>query len=225
MKQRSVSFFVGLLMFVGVVSMACNAVTGAPAEPTTLPVSSPTQAPVKPTQEIFKPTQEISKPTLAPTAIASVPPSNGGLVTFVDQNNHYQMQVPSDWKHEQFSGENYYIDQFESPDEQALIENIAYDDGTPFTGSQNGQFALQLLNRFYSNTGQTGDIRVSDDTIMNDGSERLTWTSRSGGYSGISFFEIRNRTTFLMITIEWMNSSKDQYFDLLSEVIESYVVP
>ena len=82
-----------------------------------------------------------------------------------------------------------------------------------------------MLHQFYSDTGEEGDIRVSDDSIQKDGSERLTWESKGGDYSGISFFEVRDRTAFLMFTVWWDNDYEDQYLDLLNSVIESYRVP
>ena len=163
------------------------------------------------------------QPTSAPQ-----PPSNnsGGLITFTDENNLYQIQVPSDWVYKQVTGDNYYIDQFKSPDGQALIENIVYDDGTTFNGGQKGTFALQLLYRFYSATGENKDITITGDQLQDDGSERLTWYSESGDYSGASYFETREgRTTFLMFTIEWMNDAEDLYLDTLNAVVKSYVIP
>lgn len=154
--------------------------------------------------------------------------TGGGYTTFTDQNKYYQIDVPSGWTHSQTTDKQnnyYYIDTFDSPDKNALIENIAYDDGKAFNGSDNGRFALYLLNTFYSKTGKEGDIRVSDDSIQQDGSERLTWTSKGGNYSGISYFEVRNNTTFLMFTVEWGNDYKDQYFDTLDHVVSSYATP
>ena len=120
----------------------------------------------------------------------------------------------------------HYIDTFKSPDEGAVIENIVYDDGTAFTGNQKAKFSLYLLNTFYSSTGKEGDIKVSDDSIMKDGSERLTWTSKGGGYSGLSFLEVRNNgTTFLFFTVDWGNDVQDTYIDTLNYVIESYKIP
>jgi hypothetical protein len=213
MKSRGFVVLFSLMAFLLAVSLACNFGADTPTAPTPIQPNQPNQPILKPTD--VPPTQQLS----------ATPTQAGGLKTFTDENNLYSIQVPSDWVYKQVTGDHYYIDQFKSPDEQALVENIRYDDGTPFTGSQNGRFALDLLNRFYSNTGETGDIRVSSDQLMPDGSERLEWTSKSGGYSGASYFEIRNKTTFLMITIEWMNSAKDQYHATLNAVIESYRLP
>ena len=67
---------------------------------------------------------------------------------------------------------------------------------------------------------------MSDDSIMKDGSERLTWTSKGGGYSGLSFLEVRgNGTTFLFFTVDWGNDVQDTYIDTLNYVIESYTIP
>jgi hypothetical protein len=212
MKYRSFVFlfsFVALILMVGV---ACLDTT-----PTPQPQQPPsTQAPA----------------TQAP---ATQPPSNSGnttssdqLTTFTDKNKYYQIDVPADWKYEQTvdkTNHYYYIDSFTSSDGNAVIESIVYDDGTAFRGSDESKFGLYLLNTFYSKTGKEGDIKVTEEKVQSDGSDRLTWYSKAGDYSGISFLEIRNRTTFLMFTIDWGNAAKDTYFDTLDKVVSSYRVP
>jgi hypothetical protein len=117
------------------------------------------------------------------------------------------------------------MDTFTSPDGNAVIQNIAYDDGTPISGSTNAQFALNLLDKYFSTNGQTGSITISDTNMENDGSERLSWSSASMDASGISFIEVRNQTTFLIFTVEWKNNYKSQYFNILDQVTASYTVP
>lgn len=215
MKNKGFVVLFSFAAFVMIVGLACS--FGArPAQPSAEPPV------VNPTQEQAQP-----QPTTEPEQPTQPPADSGGLKTFTDQNNLYTIQVPSDWTYNQVTGDNYYIDQFKSPDELALVENIVYNDGEQFVGSQHGKFALDLLNRFYSNTGAVGDIRVTGDQIQPDGSERLEWTSKSGGYSGFSYFEVRKPAllNFLMITIEWSNSAEGQYLETLSAIIESYSIP
>ncbi|MFZ1040454.1 MAG: hypothetical protein WCA79_04320 [Anaerolineales bacterium] len=157
------------------------------------------------------------------TPTPAIPASN--LTTFTDQNKYYQIQLPKDWKHDQSSGSHYYMDTFTSPDGNAAIQNIAYDDGTPISGSTNAQFALNLLDKYFSANGQTGSITISDTNMEDDGSERLSWASASTDASGISFIEVRNQTTFLIFTVEWKNKYKSQYFNILDQVTASYTVP
>lgn len=203
-----------LIFLLLAVSLACSA------------GSAPAPA-VTPIQQNQQPQQNLPDPSPVPPVVTEPPANNsGGLKTFTDQNNLYQIQVPSDWVYKQSSGENYYIDQFKSPDEKALVENIVYDDGTTFDGGQKGKFALQLIYQFYSATGSNKDITITGDQLQDDGSERLTWYSESGGYSGASYFETRaGRTTFLMFTIEWLDDAKDLYFDTLNQIVESYAIP
>lgn len=165
-----------------------------------------------------------SPPTLQPSSTTTA----NSLTTFVDQNKFYQIDVPADWSYVQLvDGKDnyYYIDRFASPDGKALIENITYDDGRAFKGNQLGKFALRLLNTFYSDTGEEGDIRIGGDSIVEDGRERLTWTSKNGGYSGLSFLDRRGDTTFLMLTVKWVNEAEAPYYDLLSDVAASYRIP
>lgn len=163
----------------------------------------------------------VSCTSITPTP--AIPASN--LTMFTDQNKYYQIQLPKDWKHDPSSGSHYYMDTFISPDGNAVIQNIAYDDGTPISGSTNAQFALNLLDKYFSTNGQTGSITISDTNMENDGSERLSWSSASMDASGISFIEVRNQTTFLVFTVEWKNNYKSQYFNILDQVTASYTVP
>jgi hypothetical protein len=226
-NRRSVFFpFLALLVFVISVGCLCTGLTNKVTE-TEVPAQPPTEAPVQLPPTKVPPTEVPA--TEAPVTEAPVSNnSSGGWTTFTDENGFYAIDVPSDWEYSHTvddESNNYYIDTFSSPDGGAVIENIVYNDGTPFTSGQNGQFALQILNQLYSKTGREGDIRVSDDRIMKDGSERLTWTSKEGLYSGISYFEVRDRNWFLMFTVNWGNAVQDEYFDTLNTVIESYRTP
>jgi hypothetical protein len=217
MNSKGIRYIITFVSALMAVSMACSLFSGSDTPITEEPAmqQEPPTKPEPPT---------IEEPTEEP-----VSDTGGDFVTFTDQNDLYSIEVPADWTYEQsYDSENnyYYIDTFTSPDGGAVIENIVYDDGKPFTGNQKSKFSLYLLNTFYSSTGTEGDIKVTDDSIMKDGSERLTWESKSGGYSGISFLEVRsNGTTFLFFTVDWGNDVEDTYIDTLNYVIESYTIP
>ncbi len=160
---------------------------------------------------------------------AFVKPANGAannnpFNTFTDKNNYYQMDVPAGWTYSSGSGDHYYFDQFKSPDGNALIENIVYDEGAPLEGTKFGQTALQLLDQFYG-SGSNGTIQLTDDTPQQDGSERLSWNLSSGMLSGVSFIEVRNGKTILLLTAEWSNDYKSQYIDILDKSVSSYRNP
>ena len=221
MKNKGFLYLFAFAAMVLAVGLACSALSSTP---TTQPVSNP------PTEQALGPTTESSTAipgtdTAASTGTDTAASTGSDLVTFTDKNNFYQIDLPGDFVHSTSSGDHYYIDTFTSPDKKAVVENIAYDDGTPFSGGDNGKFALQILNQNYSNTGKEGDIKVTNDSIQKDGSERLTWSSKSGSYSGVSYFEIRNKTTFLMFTIDWGNDSESTSVDLLDKVVSSYRLP
>ncbi len=207
--RRSSLYLIGFVVCVVGVGIACS----------TLTPSASTEAPTAAVQ-----------PTESSTSVTGSADtgSSGEVVSFTDQNSFFVIDLPGDWEHTQdVDTENnyWYWDVFTSPDRHARVENVVYDDGTAWTGSQNGKQALYLLNKFYSNTGAEGDIRISGDSIQKDGSERLTWSSRGGGYSGVSFFEVRNRTAFLMFTSWWDDDYAAQYETVLDDIVSSYRVP
>jgi hypothetical protein len=200
MNTRGIHFLFGLVALMLAVGLACGS-------------STPTATPA---------------PTAAPAPTESATPSGGEWVTFTDENDYLALDLPANWEYTQTvdsENNNWYWDVFTAPDGGARIESIVYDDGTAWTGSQIGKTALQWLHQFYSSTGKEGDIRISDDSIQKDGSERLTWASKGGNYSGISFFEIRKPTAMLMFTVLWDDASAEQYGDVLDQVIGSYRTP
>jgi hypothetical protein len=209
MKSRSFLYLLAFAASIMAVGLACAALSPSP---TAVPTSVPA-------------TEQVAPPTTDNSGTTSNTNSGSDLVTFTDQNKYYEIDLPSEWNHTSGTDTNMYWDTFTAPDKNALVENIAYDDGTPWTGGSNGKGALYLLNYLYSYTKKEGDIRISDDNIQKDGSERLTWTSKGGGYSGLSYFEVRNKTTFLMFTVEWSNDYESTYKDVLNNVVSSYRVP
>ncbi|MFZ0547504.1 MAG: hypothetical protein WAM60_18805 [Candidatus Promineifilaceae bacterium] len=141
------------------------------------------------------------------------------IYTFTGPNDLFEIDVPLSWKYETTSGDFAVVDTFYSPDNHGIVQNIAYDDGEAINNSQAGAFALALLKEYYAD-----DIRITDDQVQPDGSERLTWNSPSGDYSGISFFESRG-TTFLLFSVLWDNPYEVDYFDTLDYIISTYDVP
>lgn len=204
MKSRGILYLFGFGALMLAIGLACGS------------SSTPTAAPA--------PTQEAQAAT-ATTASAA---NSSASVAWTDQKKLFAIDLPGDWTHSQTvdtTKNNWYWDVLTAPDGNAKVESVVYDDGTPWTGSQNGAQALFLLNKFYSNTGKEGDIRVTGDKIENDGSERLTWNSKGGNYSGVSFFEVRNSTTFLMFTSWWNNDFASKYEKVLNDIVSSYRIP
>jgi hypothetical protein len=169
-------------------------------------------------------------PTLAISIAVTQPvdtpaaPVNG---TFVDKNNFLAFDLPGDWLHESGTQSEYYTDTFTSPDGSAKIESLIYSDGQPFEAEKNKEFALYLLNTYYSNTGKGGDINITADQPQADGSERFEWTSNGGGYSGVSLFELRgnDNTTFLMFTAKWTPATDPATVDVINKAIASFRIP
>ena len=141
--------------------------------------------------------------------------------TFTCPQDLCTFSVPYGWSygHDETSYEFVINDKFTAPDGTSYIDNTLYDDGKEMTKSDSGALARFLLKQFYAE-----DIVITDDAVQGDGSERLTWYSSNGGYSGQSFFETRG-TSFLMLT--WVVN--DAYFDLYSpiwgDLLGTYEVP
>jgi hypothetical protein len=171
--------------------------------------------------EAYRPAFEelFSTSGVDPTAVEESAAVYYWIYPFYGPGDLFSIDVPIAWTHETEEGESVLVDTFSSPDEHAFIQNITYDDGTEISRSEAGAFALGLLREFYAS-----DIQISDDQVQPDGSERLTWRSPSGEYSGISFLETRG-TTFLLFTVLYDDAYEDAYLDALNYAIETYDVP
>jgi len=142
--------------------------------------------------------------------------------TFTGPNNLYTLDVPMHWSWSHSEDGGVIIDTFLSPDGNAGVQYIIYDDGTSYTKGQAGQIALALLNRSY--TSGAGDIKVTKDTLESDGSETLAWTSLKSGISGFTNFEVRG-TTILFLTMLSTDTFADVYNPMLNDILASYRVP
>ncbi|MBI3170765.1 MAG: hypothetical protein HYZ22_19970 [Chloroflexi bacterium] len=219
--MKSYRTLFGLMALLLAVSLACGGSGTPTANPTLPPV--PTNPPAQVDQGQ---TQDQGQQQ----------PSNG-IVTFVDQNNLLAFDLPGDWTYEHTDhGDAIYIDvqaytdTFTSPDESAIIESLVMfaDQGVKVNNSTSQAVALDILNTYYSSTGtNNGDIRISSDQIMQDGSERFEWTSKGGDYSGVSFFEVRgdDKRTWLMWTAWWSNSVDQSVLDIVDSAISTYTIP
>jgi hypothetical protein len=143
------------------------------------------------------------------------------IYDFYGPGDLFTIEVPIPWTYERTGAEGdiAIVDTFYSPDEHGIVQNISWDDGTEVSKGEAGAFALELLRTSYAE-----DIRITDDQVQADGSERLTWHSPGGAYSGISFLETRG-TTFLLFTVLWDDPFEDVYFDVLDYTIGTYDVP
>ena len=141
------------------------------------------------------------------------------IYTFEAPDDLFTINVPTPWEYERTESDVVIVDTFYAPDGHAVIQNIAYDDGEEITRSEAGAFGLELLRSSYAE-----DVRILDDQVQPDGSERLIWTSSGGGYSGTSFLETRG-TTFLLFTIMHDDDYEDVYIDTLNYTVETYTVP
>lgn len=149
---------------------------------------------------------------------ASLPPYEW-VFEFEGPGRLFTIEVPISWKYELRERQSTLVESFYAPDEQAVIQNLVYDEGRILTGREVGELALSLLWTYYA-----PDIVITDDRIQPDGSERLTWYSPGGDYRGISFLEARG-STFLFFTVMYTNSYAETYFPVLEHSVTTYEVP
>ena len=151
-------------------------------------------------------------------ASASIEPYSDSY-TFTDPTGLFEFDVPYLWRYETSTDTYSVVDKFIAPDASAFVDNIKYDDGSQISKSLAGAFALDLLHQFYA-----ADIKITDDKVQSDGSERLAWFSQSASYSGTSFFETRG-TTFLMLTYVSNDTMTAIYSPVFDKVLATYQVP
>lgn len=127
------------------------------------------------------------------------------------QVNHgnLTLDVPNYWQYRTTSAEYSVVQTISSPDEHLVIQLVTYDDGQQMSKNIASNFALLMLRDFYST-----DIRITSDTMLADGRERLVWESVPANYQGVTYFETDD-TTLLIFTILIDDEYIDFYEDML----------
>jgi hypothetical protein len=146
-------------------------------------------------------------------------PHYAWIMDFIGPDSLYSVNVPISWTYEHTTGDFTAIDAFNSPDENAIIQNIIYDDGNDISQLEAAALALELLRNFYGE-----DIKITEDRIQPDGSERLAWFSLDKNLTGLSFFETRG-TIFLLFNAVYENSYRNYYIDSLNYAVSTYKAP
>lgn len=131
-------------------------------------------------------------------------------------NGHFSILTSPFWQYHRIEGNSTIVETFTSPDEQAVIQTVIYDDGKPVSRGVAGELTLSLLRNSY-----TTDIMILNDTVLDDGREKLTWSSLDGSYQGITTFTTQG-TTLNILTVMWDNDPERYYQTVLEKVIVSY---
>ena len=69
------------------------------------------------------------------------------IFTFFGPGDLFSIEVPVTWRYTNEVGENTVVDSFWSPDEHALIQNIAYDDGTAVSKNDAGTVCARIAKQ------------------------------------------------------------------------------
>jgi hypothetical protein len=141
------------------------------------------------------------------------------VYTFTGPDELFTIEVPTAWRYERSESDATIVDAFTAPDGHAVIQNITYDNQDSLSRGEAGALGRRLLQEFYA-----ADLRIIDDQVQADGSERLIWESASGGYRGISFLEARD-AIFLLLTTMYDNAWEEVYIDTLEYTISTYTIP
>jgi hypothetical protein len=131
-------------------------------------------------------------------------------------NGQFSILVPDYWSSQRNVAEYTLVETFTSPDQNAIIQTVVYDDGKQMSKTIAGEFALALLRNNY-----TKQITITNDIVLKDGREVLPWRSEIDGYQGVTSFAVHG-TSLLSLTIIWNNDPDQIYEKLLEQVFLSY---
>jgi len=135
---------------------------------------------------------------------------------FCSTRHNFSFNVPVAWKSNSEERGNSSVYTFTSPDQHAVIQGIAFEDGEPISKSVAGEFALVLLRSYYAQ-----DIWVYDNRILPNGAERVSWYSAEGEYHGISQIFTSNQTLIIvgLLVDDVYQYSYEEVFENVSESI------
>jgi hypothetical protein len=142
----------------------------------------------------------------------------------VGANNIYEIDIPQPWAHTREEPADMAVDTFLAPDQNSAIQILVYDDGkTKMNQAIAGQVALSVLNQSYTNGAD--DIKIiSDKPGQAQGTERLDWKSKTGGYQGVTFFQGRGNT-LVLLSFLFVNGYEDDYQFMVDYTMSTYILP
>jgi hypothetical protein len=206
MKQKGTILLISML--VAMLILACGGGTS-------VATSAPQQEEPAATEAAV--TEAATSDTAATEAPAATEAAAEWIV-YSDAEGFISVEIPGAWTHETKEDGNVFADNFYPEEGGAYVQNMIYDDGTTWNQSMAGQVALIVLNQAY--TDGAGDIKISKDEPQSDGSERLTWTSKAGNYSGVTVFKASGKK-LILFSVLYNNDAKDYYEDQVNHVLET----
>lgn len=148
-------------------------------------------------------------------------PAYASLWQYLAIDNDYSLNVPLGWNLITDQSPELKHIQFNSPDGNAVVESFLYTPGGTRDLGFAVDYALRQLDSSYAKGSD--DIRVTSEiNLIHRKSEKITWVSRSGGYAGETYFEIRNRTQVFVLTRAWNKLFEDIYAPVLDTTFVSF---
>jgi hypothetical protein len=138
---------------------------------------------------------------------------------FCASEHDLQLDIPEAWTHESQVREYSSLEIFTSPDQHAVLQAIVYDDGKEINKSVAGKFALVLLGNYF-----TQDLWVTEDRLLPDGAEKLSWNSPEGGFQGTMQIYTLD-TTLLIIASVVDDEYQSDYWEVFQIAFGSISFP
>jgi hypothetical protein len=160
--------------------------------------------------------------TLDPGGLTSVPYTN--TWTFTQAHDHFSMDIPLGWvAPDSEMQENVVRTQFHAPDGNAVIDHVFWDQDEVIKMDAAAEYAFKLLGDYVNGTD---DIKVTSEIILENGKkEKITWVSRSGGYTGMIYIEVRNRMEVFILSFTWNRLFDDIYEPVMESTAATYESP
>jgi hypothetical protein len=159
---------------------------------------------------------------LDPVGLTSVPYID--TWTFTQAQDHFSMDIPLGWlgPASEMQG-NVVRTQFHAPDGNAVIDHVFWDQDEVIKMNAAAGYAFKLLSDYVNGTD---DIKVTSEIILENGKkEKITWVSRSGGYAGVVYIEVRNRMEVFILSFTWNRLFDDIYGPVMETTAATYESP
>jgi len=130
----------------------------------------------------------------------------------------FEIEVPTSWGRyiDTAAVEKTVVEGYVSPDKRASVQIAIYQQGTFLRQDAKANNTREIMFALYGY-----DLKNSDDRVLPDGRERLTWYATGKDISGITDFDTYVNTLYLF-TIVWEPSSEIFYLPILTDIQESF---
>ncbi len=145
------------------------------------------------------------------------------LLPYTSDTDAFEFWAPAHWAFFFDDSEQFYTyEGFISPNDDAFVESLSYDDEREHWGKAvAGYWAQDTLMRYYAK--RASDLVITKDFMNENGLEQMDWYTKEEKLEGHTVIYAKD-TQVMMFTVYWKQEAEETYKNLMDLLIKWYEI-